>query len=90
MPVGRMFLKHHYCPDCNINWTDTWECLCDDNCPQCDTPTGPIGWEDVATTALDVVKAFVKAYCPPDGSSVRWEELNEVYQQALEVLNEVD
>lgn len=40
------FIKDHKCPSCDHEWTDAWECLCDDECPECGTDTPPHTWED--------------------------------------------
>lgn len=29
------FDKEHHCEACNHTWTDTWNSLCDDECPEC-------------------------------------------------------
>ena len=43
-----MLYKNHYKCDvvrdnkpCNTEWTDNWDCMCDDRCPTCNTPTSP-------------------------------------------------
>jgi predicted nucleic acid-binding Zn-ribbon protein len=30
-----MFRNHYACPRCGHEWTDVWECQCDDDCPAC-------------------------------------------------------
>lgn len=30
-----MFRNHYTCPRCGRQWTDDWECQCDDDCPTC-------------------------------------------------------
>jgi hypothetical protein len=30
-----MFINHYECPRCACAWSDTWSCMCDDDCPAC-------------------------------------------------------
>jgi len=30
-----MFLNHYQCPRCDYEWSDTWSCQVDDDCPHC-------------------------------------------------------
>jgi len=30
-----MFLNHYECPRCGTEWSDTWSCQVDDDCPHC-------------------------------------------------------
>jgi len=34
------FTNHYECP-CGTEWTDQWECACDDDCPSCGTTCSP-------------------------------------------------
>lgn len=38
--MGKMYLNHYEC-DCGAQWTDEWDCMCDDRCPSCDCPCCP-------------------------------------------------
>lgn len=29
------YINEYHCPDCNTDWTDLWDCMCDDECPEC-------------------------------------------------------
>lgn len=35
------YLNHYCCPYCEVEWTDEWDCTCDDRCPDCDRPISP-------------------------------------------------
>jgi hypothetical protein len=40
---GKRELRNVYeCDACDIGWEDTWCCACDDDCPECGTPSSPI------------------------------------------------
>ena len=30
-----MFLNHYECPRCDYTWSDSWDCMVDDDCPNC-------------------------------------------------------
>lgn len=30
-----MFINFYKCPRCGHEWTDEWDCMCDDDCPAC-------------------------------------------------------
>jgi len=30
-----MFLNHYECPRCGTEWSDSWSCQVDDDCPNC-------------------------------------------------------
>ena len=34
------FRKHYNCP-CGTDWSDEWDCLCNDRCPTCNSETEP-------------------------------------------------
>lgn len=40
------FRKEHEC-SCGCQWTDEWDCLCDDECPNCGADVSPSDWEEV-------------------------------------------
>ena len=29
------FLNHYHCVDCDIEWDDKWDCMCNDRCESC-------------------------------------------------------
>lgn len=37
--IETQFENHYYCEDCDCDcdcdWTDTWDSMCDDECPKC-------------------------------------------------------
>lgn len=35
------YLNHYGCSECGHHWTDEWSCMCDDRCPDCNTPISP-------------------------------------------------
>lgn len=35
------YLNHYACSECGHHWTDEWSCMCDDRCPNCNTPISP-------------------------------------------------
>ncbi len=39
------YLNHYQCP-CGTAWTDNWDCMCNDHCPQCDREIEPYDSED--------------------------------------------
>jgi hypothetical protein len=44
--AGRRYLNHYHCP-CDCEWTDEWDCMCDDRCPECNTSCSPHESEDL-------------------------------------------
>ena len=34
-PQMAWFLNQYECHECGRPWTDTWSCMCDDDCPYC-------------------------------------------------------
>jgi hypothetical protein len=45
-PPGGWFLNHYHCP-CGCEWSDEWDCMCNDRCPECDSECEPYESEDV-------------------------------------------
>ena len=41
------FWNHYYCEDCDISWSDVWDCQCDDKCPQCNKAYCPETSEEI-------------------------------------------
>lgn len=29
------YLNHYRCDECDVDWTDEWDCACEDDCPVC-------------------------------------------------------
>jgi hypothetical protein len=46
--------------------------------------------ENDMMTAFEALGRFAEAYCPSDGSPLSWQECNDAYQHALNVLSEGD
>jgi len=32
-----MFENHYTCPECKAEWQDVWDCMVEDECPECGT-----------------------------------------------------
>lgn len=43
----KMLYKNHYRCDCGAEWTDEWDCMCNDHCPDCDAEIEPYKSEDI-------------------------------------------
>jgi hypothetical protein len=35
------YTNHYRCDYCSLEWSDTWSCACDHDCPQCGDPYSP-------------------------------------------------
>lgn len=44
----RWYLNHYYCEDCDLDWTDEWDCQCDNECPNCGADYTPVRSEEIA------------------------------------------
>lgn len=33
--------NYYFCPDCNEEWVDEWDFMCDSNCPKCEKTYTP-------------------------------------------------
>lgn len=42
-----MFLNHYHCDDCDVDWSDEWSCMCDDECPSCGKDHSPHDSEEL-------------------------------------------
>jgi hypothetical protein len=40
--------RNHYRCVCGHEWTDEWDCMCNDRCPKCDTEIEPYHSEELA------------------------------------------
>lgn len=40
-----LYIKYYEC-ECGCEWTDTWDCLCNDRCPDCNREIQPYDWEE--------------------------------------------
>jgi hypothetical protein len=45
--VELRFRNHYECSDCEHEWNDEWDSMCDDRCPECGTTTSPSYSEDL-------------------------------------------
>ena len=41
-------INHYFCESCDCEWQDSWECKCNDDCPQCGIETEPYESESEA------------------------------------------
>ena len=41
------FLNYYRCPCCQIDWTDEWDCQCNDKCPSCNKEITPYKSEEI-------------------------------------------
>lgn len=39
--VEMKYENHYKCPYCNVEWDDTWDCMCNDKCPECNKEIEP-------------------------------------------------
>lgn len=42
-----LYRKFYKCSECGHEWEDTWDCQCNDRCPECDTEIEPYEWEEI-------------------------------------------
>ena len=42
-----MFTNYYYCDSCLHRWNDTWSCMCNDRCPECNREVEPYKSEEV-------------------------------------------
>ncbi|WP_019584512.1 hypothetical protein [Thioalkalivibrio sp. ALE16] len=47
-PPHLWFENYYFCRRCNLEWIDEWDCMCDDECPDCGTPHTPYHSRDVS------------------------------------------
>lgn len=47
-----LFWNLYHCKDCDLTWSDVWNCQCDDKCPQCNKAYTPEKSEEVTTKDL--------------------------------------
>lgn len=40
------FTNYYSCDKCDTEWSDTWDCMCDDRCPNCNTSISPYESDD--------------------------------------------
>jgi hypothetical protein len=41
------FENHYKCPRCKHEWTDEWDCMCNDRCPFCNIECTPLYSKEV-------------------------------------------
>jgi hypothetical protein len=59
------FLNHYTCYRCNRDWSDTWSCMCDDECPHCGARHATTYESEELTTVIEHVgKEFVVLWSP--------------------------
>jgi hypothetical protein len=46
MTTTAWYENHYRCP-CGCEWTDEWDCMCNDRCPECDSECEPYDSEEV-------------------------------------------
>lgn len=39
--VDMKYRNHYKCTQCGTEWTDDWDSMCDDRCPNCGTSMSP-------------------------------------------------
>jgi hypothetical protein len=42
------FKNSYDCSECGTAWTDSWSCMCDDRCPECNAETEPTSSIDLS------------------------------------------
>ena len=55
------FRNHYTCPECQHTWTDVWDSMCDDDCPNCGRRhISPMDSDDLTPglTALEDINAI--------------------------------
>lgn len=40
------YLNYYRCDECDVEWTDEWSCMCDDECPSCGADISPYDADD--------------------------------------------
>jgi hypothetical protein len=35
------YINYYLCERCGCSWTDPWDCMCNDRCPNCDIEMTP-------------------------------------------------
>lgn len=46
------FANHYDCP-CGCTWTDEWDCMCDDDCPECGITCSPSDSDEIGEVDED-------------------------------------
>jgi rubrerythrin len=46
----RLYRNYYRCDACDTQWTDTWSCMCDDRCPECDAEHEPYHSDELGRT----------------------------------------
>ncbi|MEN5278092.1 hypothetical protein ABE527_14205 [Brucella sp. TWI432] len=42
-----IYLNHYRCDECDTEWDDEWNCMCNDRCPGCNAETEPFDSEEI-------------------------------------------
>lgn len=45
--VKMKYTNFYRCPECRIEWEDTWDSMCNDHCPQCEAEIEPYDSEEI-------------------------------------------
>jgi hypothetical protein len=68
------YLNHYRCV-CGHEWTDEWDCMCNDRCPKCDTEIEPYQSDELAVNGMQAVS-------PPCGEYVSvWDGGQELHSR---------
>lgn len=46
---------HYHCPACDVSWSSSWSCACDDDCPDCGRSIEAKDWDWLDPKTGDVV-----------------------------------
>ncbi len=41
------FINFYHCDQCDTEWEDQWDCMCNDKCPECNAEIEPTESEQV-------------------------------------------
>lgn len=45
--VELKYLNHYECDRCGAQWSDAWDCTCNDRCPSCNAEIEPYTSDDL-------------------------------------------
>lgn len=45
---GVYFCNHYHCTVCDIEWESSWDSMCDDRCPGCNTAISPCASDELS------------------------------------------
>ena len=61
-----LYLNHYKCSVCGCEWTDEWDCMCDDRCPECDTSISPNMSEELCAECTKTKDECPYGMCAPE------------------------